>query len=587
MKTTNASSRGLYRRLLRHVRPYATWFATGIIAMIGFALTEAAIPAILKPILDGTFVEKNEFYLNWAPFGIVGLFFVRGLTGFVNATAFAAVSTRVVFDLRRQMFDRLLSLPTRYYDQQATGNLISKLTYDVTQVTDAATEALTVLVKDSVTVLGLLVFVFWLDWKLSLFVFLLFPVIAIVVVTVGRRLRRLSRGLQGSFGDLTHVLEESVRGHKVVKIFGGQEYERGRFRETANWVRRLQFKIRVASASSVPVVELLGSVIMAVVIYIGTSRATEDQLTVGGFVAFFTALGLLFSPIKRLTRVNEPLQRGLAAAESVFGLIDQPPEPDTGKGTLDIADGNLRFEDVSFAYEAEGRPALRDFTLEIPARTTTALVGASGSGKTTVANLLPRLYNLRQGRILWNGVDIRDLRLEQLRGLISLVSQDVVLFNDTIAANIAYGVSPRPAMEEIRRAAAAAHALEFIDRLPEGLETQVGENGVRLSGGQRQRLAIARALLRDAPLLILDEATSALDSESEQAVQAALESLRHRHTVLVIAHRLSTIQRADNIVVLRDGSIVEQGQHDVLLARNGHYADLYRTQFQRQPQTAV
>ncbi len=547
--------------------------------MIGFALTEAAIPAILKPILDGTFVERNEFYLYWAPFGIIGLFFVRGLTSFINATAFAAVSTRVVLDLRRQMFDRLLSLPTRYYDHQSTGNVISKLTYDVTQVTDAATESLTVLIKDSVTVLGLLAFVFWLDWKLSLFVFLLFPVIAVVVVIVGRRLRILSRGLQNAFGDLTHVLEESVRGHKVVKIFGGQAYEQDLFHEKANWVRRLQFKIRVASASSVPIVELLGSVIMAIVIYIGTSRATEDQLTVGGFVAFFTALGLLFSPIKRLTRVNEPMQRGLAAAESVFGLIDQAPEPDSGQASALEGQGHLQFEGVTFGYDNTERVAIEGFSLDIPPRMTTALAGASGSGKTTVANLIPRLYNITAGRILLDGIDIQELRLNELRRRISLVSQDVVLFNDTIAANIAYGMSSMPTPEAIRSAARQAHALEFIDRLPEGLHTQVGENGVRLSGGQRQRLALARALLRDASILILDEATSALDSESEQAVQEALDAMRHKRTTLVIAHRLSTIQRADQIVVMRAGRIVETGNHEDLLTNGGQYADLYKTQF--------
>jgi subfamily B ATP-binding cassette protein MsbA len=576
---TQLFSQPLYARLLRQVVPYRAWFAGGIIAMIAFALTEAAIPAILKPLLDGTFVERDEFYITWAPLLLISLFLVRGFMSFTYTMAFAAVSTRIVYDLRRRMFESLLTAPTAYYDNQATGNVISKLTYDATQVTDAATDVLTVLVKDTVTVLGLLIFLFWLDWQLSLSVFVLVPIITGVIIVVGKRLRRLSKSLQGAFGDLTSVLEESVRGQKIIKVYGGQPYEKERLGEAANWVRRLQFKVRTATAASVPVVEFLGSFVLALVIYIGTARASEEQLTVGGFVAFLTALGLLFAPIKRLTRVAEPLQRGLAAAESVFGLIDETPEVNTGQMKPVSGEGLLEFKDVTFRYGSGDRPALEQFSLTLDPRKTTALVGASGSGKTTVANLIPRMYDVTAGQILLDGVEIRDIELNHLRSNIVLVGQDVVLFNDTIGANIAYGEKGAASDEAIREAARQAHALEFIEQLPDGFETQVGENGVRLSGGQRQRLALARALLRDARILILDEATSALDSQSEFAVQQALESIQHQKTLLIIAHRLATVKSADRIVVMREGRIVETGTHDALVERNGYYADLCRMQF--------
>jgi subfamily B ATP-binding cassette protein MsbA len=570
------NSREIYLRLLGYVRPYWPIFAAGILAMVLLGLTEASIPAILKPLLDGTFVDQDPFYLTWAPLGIVALFFVRGLATIASGAAFATIATRLVFDLRQHMFQRLLSLPTGFYDQHASGTLISKLIYDVTQVTQAGTEVLTTLIKDSVTVIALLAYVFWLDWQLSLFTFLLGPAIAGVAILIGRRIRHLSRLLQGTFGDMTHVLEESTRGHKVVKIYGGQAYEAGRFETITQRVRHLQFKHRLAASISVPVVEFIGALVMAAVIYIGTGRTAEEQLTVGGFVSFFAALGLLFSPIKRLTKMNDPLQRGLAAAESIFELIDQLPEGDEGSHRVDRCKGELRFEDVIVRYPGSEANALGPVNLAIEPMTTTALVGVSGSGKTTLANLVPRIYEPTAGRVLLDGVDLQEWSLRNLREQIAYVSQDVVLFNDTVANNIAYG---RPAkLDAIREAAIAAGAMEFIEAMPKGFDTLVGENGVRLSGGQRQRLAIARALLADVPVLILDEATSALDSQSEAHIQAALGRLHHTRTTLIIAHRLSTVKQADRILVFAEGRIIEQGSHDELIQRKDAYYRLVKAQ---------
>ncbi len=575
MPETNDSAR-IYRRLLRYTRPYVGQFGFGIVAMIILGATEAGIPALLKPVLDGTFVNKDPTWLTWAPLAVVGLFLVRGIASVGSALAFTSVGTRVVFDLRQDMFARLLTLPTSFYDRNATGNIISKLLYDVNQVMQASTDVLTVVVKDSVTVIALLAYIFWLDWKLSLLIFLIAPVVAVTAVVLGRRMRRISRQLQAGFGDMTHTLEEAGRGHKVVKVFGGQQYEKGRFESVSRLIRQQMFKFKVASSMSVPTVELIGACMMAGVIYLGTSLTQGDQMTVGGFVAFFTALGLLFSPIKRLTRINDPLQRGLAAAESIFALIDEAPETDTGTHASDRAAGRIQFDQVVVRYGDSEQIALGPLDIAIEPRTTVALVGASGSGKTTFVNLLPRLYEPSSGRVLLDGIDLRDWRLTSLRHQIAFVSQDVLLFNDSVANNIAYGHSADPAA--IRAAAQAANALEFIEAMPQGFDTLIGENGVRLSGGQRQRLAIARALLADAPVLILDEATSALDTESERVVQEALENLRKGRTTLIVAHRLSTVQQADRILVFRDGHVVEQGTHRELLAQDGVYQQLNRAQ---------
>jgi subfamily B ATP-binding cassette protein MsbA len=574
-----STSGQLYLRLMRYVRPHWRTFAVSILSMVLAAATEPLLPALLKPFLDGTFVQKDDWIMQWAPLFILLIFFVRGLTGFVSTYAISWVGNRVVMDLRAEMFRKLVSLPTRFYDDHATGRLISKITFDVTQVTTAATSVVTVVVKDSIIIAGLLGWLFYLDWKLTLLSLLIAPVVAFVIRVINVRMRESSREAQRAMGSITQVIEESVTAHKVVKLFGGQTYEERRFNEESNWVRRHAMKQAAAAAANVPIVQMIASVAVAVVIYLAIAQAKSDATTVGGFLSFVTAMLMLTAPLKRLTGVTEYLQRGLAASESVFDLLDTPNETDDGKAMIAKATGRMTFDHVTLSYGADARRALDDVSLDIPAGMSVALVGPSGSGKSTMANLVPRFYAPTSGRILLDGQDIREISLASLRANIALVSQEVVLFNDTIAANIAYGQMREVPESEIVAAATAAHAMEFIEDMPQGLQTLVGEKGVRLSGGQRQRIAIARAILKDAPILILDEATSALDSESERHVQAALEILMRGRTTLVIAHRLSTIEKADRIVVLSKGQIVESGTHAELLAKDGAYAQLHRTQF--------
>ncbi|MCF6355630.1 MAG: lipid A export permease/ATP-binding protein MsbA [Candidatus Polarisedimenticolaceae bacterium] len=568
------SSRGLYFRLLSHVKPYWRQFGGAILATVILALTEPAIPMLLKPLLDGTFVDKDPDYMFWTPIALVVLFLIRGVMGFCSSVAFEWVSGKLVYDLRRLMFERILSFPTAYFDANATGNIVNKATFNVNQVTTAATRVLVILVKDSIAIIGLIAWMLYLDWQLTMTVFILIPVIALMVKVLAVRLRRISRKLQATMGEMTHALEEGARGHKVIKVFGGQQAEKRRFNKMANWVRRYNLKAKVAGSANVPVVEAVGALMLTILI------ASAEDMTVGAFVSFLTAMGLLFPPIKRLTGINHPLQRGLAAAESVFGLIDEPAEQDSGSRQIERATGRLEFNAVTFRYEQTGKDALSNISFTVEPGTTVALVGPSGGGKTTIASLIPRFYNPSQGQILLDGIDIQELRLTNLRDNLSYVGQNPTLFNDTIRANIAFGQKQEPGQQELEAIAKSAHALEFIQGLPEGFDTFVGEDGVRLSGGQRQRIAIARALLKNAPVLILDEATSALDTESERHVQAALHSLTANRTTLVIAHRLSTIEHADLILVVKEGQIIEQGKHAELLAIGGEYTKLYRNQFQ-------
>jgi subfamily B ATP-binding cassette protein MsbA len=554
-------------------------FALSILGMLISAATEVALPAAAKPFLDGTFVDRDPVLMRWVPFVIVLVFIARGIGTFMGSYGSAWVGQRVVMDLRSRMFGKLLQLPQRYYGDHLSGNLISKFTFDVVQVATAVTHVVTALVRDSIAVTGLLCYLLWLDWKLTLITFATIPPIALTVRAFNRRLRVLTRRTQRSVGEITQVLQESIEGQKVVKIFGGQTYEKGRFGEAVNRVRRLLMKEQAAAAANMPITQLFAAIAVGVVIYQVTLDVQADRTTVGGFVSFIAAMLLILGPLKRITGVTEHIQRGLSAAESVFGLIDETPEDDRGTVELGRARGDLRFEAVTFRYpDAEG-PALSNVSLHIQPGETIALVGQSGSGKTTFANLIPRFYHPSTGRLLVDGHDIEDITLASLRANVGLVSQDVVLFNDSIAANIAYGGKAGASEAEILAAAKAAHASEFIDALPDGMDTLVGEHGVKLSGGQRQRLAIARTLLKNAPILILDEATSALDSESERHVQAGLDALMRGRTTIVIAHRLSTIERADRIVVLDKGEIAEIGTHRELLARGGIYARLYRLQF--------
>ena len=569
----------LYLRLLRYVRPYWRLFVISVLAMIIVAATDPALASLLKPMLDGAFVEKDPETIRVIPLFLIGIFLLRGVATFIGGASLHWVANKVIMDVRNDMFNRLLILPSRYYDQHNSGALISRFTYDVTQIRDASTTAITISIRDSLSVIGLLGWMLYINWKLTLLCLICAPVITFIVSVIRKRLRKMGRKVQASMGDINHILNESIQNHKLVKLYSGQTHESQRFYDANNNNRKFMMKFAIAAVASSPSVQLITAVVLALVVYIATLQASAGAITVGEFGSFIAAMVMIMTPVKRLVALNEHLQKGLAACESIFELLDQPPEQDAGSSRAQRIEGDIEFRGLSFRYNPDDRKALSNVSLHIRPGESVALVGQSGSGKTTIANLIPAFYPVTEGEIRLDGVDIRDYTLASLRANIALVSQDVALFNDTLRNNIAYGGMKDATDEQVRHAAEVAHAWEFIEKMPEGLNTIIGEKGQRLSGGQRQRLAIARAILKDAPVLILDEATSSLDTESERHIQEALDTIRQGRTCIIIAHRLSTIENADRILVIDQGQVVEAGTHDELISNEGVYARLHRTNF--------
>ena len=569
------------KRLTALHAPYKKHLALALLAMVVTAGTEPLLPYALKLLLDNGFGGKVEFSYWLVPLIVIGIFFVRGVSTFASSYLMSYVSTRILNELRRRMFASMLNLPIDFYNTHTVGKVINSIMFEVQQIIEMVTKVFTSIVRSSLTVLGLLAWLLYLNWALTLVTLVLLPVLTIVVRTTGKRLKKLNRDSLAVNAELTQVIEETTRAQQVIKIFGGQDYEKSRFEERAEQLRRYSMRMTTTFSATVPITQVITAAAVALVIVMALFQSEQGQITVGGFVSFITAMLMLLTPLKQLAEVNGPLQRGMAAAEEVFLLIDKTPERTGGKPLAGRCSGRIEFNDVSFAYPGHGELALQHINLRIEPGQTVAFVGMSGGGKSTLVSLLPGFYSASSGAILLDGQNIDDIALTSLRSQIAMVSQNVVLFDDSLAANIAYG-DAAPDRRRIEAAAAAAFLSDVIDGLPEGLETRLGDNGSRLSGGQRQRVAIARAIYKDAPILILDEATSALDTEAERAVQAALEHLMLGRTTLVIAHRLSTIERADRIVVLSHGKIMETGSHQQLLDANGAYANLHRLQFSQQ-----
>lgn len=567
------------KRFLEYLKAYKMPFLFAIIGMIGYSAVDTFVFAQLQPMIDESLGKNDHEYLRLAAYAIVPLFLLRGFFNFMGSYTLSWIGAQVVMRMRQQLFDKYIHLPVAFHDNHAVGGLISKVTYDTEQVANASGKALLTLVREGALVIGLLCVMFYYSWQLSLIFLLIGPLVAIIVSFVSKRFRVVSKNIQQSMGNLTSSVEQAVKGHKVVIMFGGQELERERFKQKNNHNRQQTMKLNVTSILSVSSIQVIASIALAVVLFIASTPGMLEELTAGVFINVVFCMVMLLKPLKQLTTINNQFQKGMAACASIFEILDEHDEEDKGQQTFTRAKGHIEFDDVTFSYPGKQTPALSNVTFNAKPGQSIALVGRSGSGKSTISSLLTRFYVPQQGEIRLDGAALNSIDLKSLRAQFAVVSQNVTLFNDSIANNIAYGAKQHVSREQIEEAAKMAHVEEFLANLPDGLDTVIGENGLMLSGGQRQRIAIARAILAQAPILILDEATSALDTESERLIQDALETLQKRCTSIVVAHRLSTIENADCIMVVEQGRIIEQGKHGELLEKGGHYAQLHALQF--------
>ncbi|MBD2785343.1 lipid A ABC transporter ATP-binding protein/permease MsbA [Xenorhabdus sp. DI] len=579
MNDKDLSTWQTFRRLWPIITPFKVGLLVAAVALVMNAAGDTLMLSLLKPLLDEGFGKADMSVLKWMPLVVIGLMLLRGISGFISSYCISWVSGKVVMQMRRRLFNHMMGMPVSFFDQQSTGTLLSRITYDSEQVASSSSGALVTVVREGASIIGLFILMFYYSWELSLILIVIAPIVAGVIRLVSVRFRNISKSMQNSMGMVTTSAEQMLKGHKEVLIFGGQKVETERFNKVSNHMRQQGMKMVSADSISDPIIQLIASFALAFILYAASFPEIMGALTAGKITVVFSSMIALMRPLKSLTNVNSQFQRGMAACQTLFTILDMEQEKDDGKLEIKKAKGNLEFRDVTFCYPTKDHPALNHISMTIPAGKTIALVGRSGSGKSTIANLLTRFYDVNEGGIILDGHDLREYTLASLRNQIALVSQNVHLFNDTVANNIAYASEGQFSRAEIERAAEMAYAMDFIKKLDNGLDTMIGENGVLLSGGQRQRIAIARALLRDSPILILDEATSALDTESERAIQAALDELQKNRTSLVIAHRLSTIENADEIIVIEDGNIIERGNHATLLEREGAYAQLHRMQF--------